>query len=283
MRHVELIVFENDSILNEKALSLPIGKVSFRQLGVILVGVLAAMISYFVTKEIIVPGVVLAASMGLGMINTRIMTPDQMIKANLLYLIRGTSLRKKPEKTPQLSKNETQTNPHNTTTNNKGDTTSKRKEQDDKKKTTQKIFSQIESFFVKPSKKKNEPDKNNYDKNDNNKDNAKSYAVRLQLMPNNMLQILPVKQDTKNHDSNQINKILSSLNKSFSLGNSNNKEMHVKFLQEHIAILLDNQNIDDSKMIFRNDNSMTILLDESSRYDVSVIADGKRKEVLKYD
>ncbi len=98
MRHVELVIFENDSIMHEKALPLPIGKVSFRQLGMILAGMLAAMVAYFVTKDFIAPGVILTMFLGLGLVNTKIMTPDQMIKANLMFLIRGTSLsRDKPE------------------------------------------------------------------------------------------------------------------------------------------------------------------------------------------
>ena len=265
MRHVELVIFENDSILNEKALSLPIGKVSFRQLGVILIGVLAAMMSYFITKEIIVPGVVLAVSLGLGMINTKIMTPDQMIKANLLYLIRGTSLRKKPETIISNNNGKKNTNfKCSTTTNNK----SKKKKD---RALPQFIFSQIESFFVKPSKKK-EVTSQDITKTSNNDKNTKSHAVKIRLTPDSMLHVMPIRQNAKNN-SNLINRLLFSLN--ISSKNNPNHNRQEKLLEDKVTILLDNQEIDDFVVFEKNDGSVTILLDKHSEYDISAVADGK--------
>jgi len=264
MRHVELVVFENDSILNEKALSLPIGRVSFRQLGVILAGVLAAMVSYFVTKEIIAPGVVLAVSLGLGMINTKIMTPDQMIKANLMYLIRGTSLRKKPEKIVGNNNGKTSTNFKYSTTKNKTEKIPKKKE----RTLSQLIFSQLESFFVKPSKKKQDASHDIAKASNNEK--TKSHAVKIRLTPDNMLQVMPIRQDTKNN-SNPIDRLLS-LNKT-----SKNNHIHDRQekLLDKVTILLDDQGIDDSAMFEKDDGSMNILLDKHSEYDISTVVDGK--------
>jgi hypothetical protein len=262
MRHVELVVFENDSILNEKALSLPIGRVSFRQLGVILVGVLASMISYFVTKEIIVPGVVLAVSLGLGMVNTKIMTPDQMIKANLLYLVRGTSLRKKPEKVIHGDNDKIgEDSKHSTTTINKTEIPKK------DRTLSQLILSQLESFFVKPSKKK-EHTSHDITKTSTNK-KTKSHAIKIRLTPDNILQVMPARQNTRN---NLIDRFLSSLNSS-----SKNNHIHDrqgKFLDK-VTILLDDQIIDDSVMFEKDDGSMNILLDRHSEYDISAVVDGK--------
>ena len=262
MRHVELVIFENDSILNEKALSLPIGKVSFRQLGVILAGVLAAMISYFVTREIIAPGIVLAVSLGLGMINTRIMTPDQMIKANILYLIRGTSLRKKPQRIIHHNNDKENTDFKHNTTNNKTEKTTKKKD----KTSLQTIFSQVESFFAKPSKK--EIVSSDIIKADNN-EKTKSHSVKIRLTPDNMLQILSVRQDTMNK-SNPIDKLLSSLNRS-----SKNNHIHDREekLLNKVTILLDNQGIDDSVIFEKDDGSMNILLDKHSEYDIYAVVD----------
>lgn len=93
MRHVDLTVFENHTIMHEKAVSLPVGgKVSFRQLGILTVGVLAAFVAFFITKDFIVPGAVLATALGFGIPNTKIMTPDQILRALLVFLVRGTSL-----------------------------------------------------------------------------------------------------------------------------------------------------------------------------------------------
>lgn len=99
MRHVELTIFENQSILHEKGVTLPVGlKVSFRQLGILTVGVLAAFVGFFITKDFIAPGITIAITLGFGLPNTKIMTPDQKVKSMILFLIRGTSLTKdKPD------------------------------------------------------------------------------------------------------------------------------------------------------------------------------------------
>ncbi|MGI9565405.1 MAG: hypothetical protein ACR2LL_00110 [Nitrosopumilus sp.] len=51
MRHVELVAFENDSILHQKALLLPIVKVSLRQLGVLVVVILSVFATYSITDN----------------------------------------------------------------------------------------------------------------------------------------------------------------------------------------------------------------------------------------
>jgi len=261
MRHVELVVFENDSILNEKALSLPIGRVSFRQLGVILIGVLAAMMSYFVTKEIIVPGIVLAVSLGLGMVNTKIMTPDQMIKANLLYLIRGTSLRKKPEKVIHGNNDKIGKDSKHSTATNKTEIPKKKE-----KTLSQIILSQLESFFAKSKKK--EHTSHDITKTSTN-EKTKSHTVKIRLTSDNILQIMPARQDTRN---NPIDRLLSSLNKSSK--NNHTHDRQEKFLDK-VTVLLDDQVIDDSAMFEKDDDSMNMLLDKHSEFDISAVVDRK--------
>jgi len=174
LRHVELVIFENDSIMQEKALSLSIGKVSFRQLAVILSGILGAMIAYFVTKDFMIPGVVLAVFLGLGLVNTKIMSPDQLIRANLLFLIRGTSLSKNRSQKVKPVKDK-----------------SKKKIIEKKKEITRQsklsilsqIISQMESLFVKKQL-------------DNNKTKSKDHAVKIKLTKDNPLKITPTKKAT---------------------------------------------------------------------------------------
>jgi len=164
MRHVELVIFENDSIMHEKALSLPIGKVSFRQLGVILAGILVSMVTYFVTKDFIAPGVVLAIFLGLGLVNTKIMSPDQMIKANLIFLIRGTSL-----KTEKVKKVKEKSNRQYTKSNEKV-----------KLSILSQIIPQLESLFVKQNKKTK----------------SKDYSIKIELTKDNQLKIIPTNNNT---------------------------------------------------------------------------------------
>ena len=91
----ELVVFENFSVLNQKAMSLPIGKVSIRQVLLITAGFLFATIFYLATTELLYAGASFVPFVVIAMINTKIISLDQIIKNNLSFLIRGTSLSKR--------------------------------------------------------------------------------------------------------------------------------------------------------------------------------------------
>ena len=249
MRHVELVAFENDSILHQNALSLPIGKVSLRQLGVLVVGILNVFAAYAITDNFWIAAVLFAVFLGIEMSNTKIMTPDQMIKSVILFLIRGTSLSKKPEymQTTKLQQNEKKNNSsvstNETQTNNN---------------VMPKIISQIESLY-----KKNESNKNHIS-NEN-----KNYSIKVQLTPENMLNIVPIKTQQENNNSND--KLLGSLVVSkknlLDLNNSN-------FLQEHVSILLDNKKLKDDQIISKNNSRMSIFLDTSKSYEIETVVDG---------
>ncbi len=91
----ELVVFENFSVLNQKAMSLPIGKVSIRQVLLITAGFLFATIFYLATTDLLYAGASFVPFVVIAMINTKIISLDQIIKNNISFLIRGTSLSKK--------------------------------------------------------------------------------------------------------------------------------------------------------------------------------------------
>ena len=240
-----MVAFENDSILHQKALSLPIGKVSLRQLGVLVVGILSVFATYAITDNFWIAAIIFAVFLGIGMPNTKIMTPDQMIKSIILFLIRGTSLSKKPEymqttKSEQKEKNyDSSVSKTETQTNNN---------------IMSKIISQIESLYKKKESNEN-----------------KNYSIKVQLTPENMLNIIPIK--TKQQNNNSIDKLLGSLTTPkknlLDLNNSDN------FLQEHVSILLDNQKLKEDQIISKN-NSISILLNESSKYDLVGIIDDDR-------
>lgn len=163
MRHVELVAFENDSILHQKALSLPIGKVSLRQLGVLVVGILSVFAAYAITDNFWIAAVIFAVFLGIGMPNTKIMTPDHMLKSVIMFMIRGTSLSKKPE---YLQKNSKQ--------NHKGKTNDKKihsVETQTNNNIMSKVMSQIESLYKK--KESNE--------NQSMSDENKNYSIKVQL------------------------------------------------------------------------------------------------------
>ena len=91
----ELVVFENFSVLNQKAMSLPIGKVSIRQVLLITAGFLFATMFYLATTDLLYAGASFVPFVVIAMINTKIISLDQIIKNNISFLIRGTSLSKK--------------------------------------------------------------------------------------------------------------------------------------------------------------------------------------------
>ena len=253
MRHVELVAFENDSILHQKALSLPIGKISLRQLGVLVVGILSVFASYAITDNFWVAAVIFVIFLGIGMPNTKIMTPDQMIKSIILFLIRGTSLSKKPE---YLQKNK-KTNQKQIVEINNSNT--RNTEAQTNNNIMSKIISQIESLYKKKESKSTE----------NLSNLNKNYSIKVQLTSENILNIIPIKTKQKN---NSIDKLLESLTTSkrnlFDLNNSD-------FLEKHVSILLDDEKLKSTRIISKN-NSISILLDKSKKYDVVEIIDNKK-------
>lgn len=77
MEQNELVVFENFSVLNQKTMSLPIGKVSIRQVLLITVGFLFATIFYLATTDLLYAGASFIPFVVLAMINTKIISLDQ--------------------------------------------------------------------------------------------------------------------------------------------------------------------------------------------------------------
>lgn len=186
MKQNELVVFENFSILHQKAMSLPIGKVSIRQVLLITAGFFFGTISYMATTDLIYAGVVFAPFVVISMINTKIVSLDQIIRNNISFLIRGTSLSKrymnsiKSKNGNSAKKIERKITPIN-----------------EKKKqlfSLDGIIQSIESLILKKPKdsKKNKPGKTK----DNNK--AGNYSVTLSINHNeNVLVLSNLKNKSK--------------------------------------------------------------------------------------
>ncbi|MGI9565406.1 MAG: hypothetical protein ACR2LL_00115 [Nitrosopumilus sp.] len=178
--------------------------------------------------------------------NIKIMTPDQMIKSIILFLIRGTSLSKKSK---YLQKNSKQ---------------SHKKKEDDKKirsvetqsnnNVMSKILSQIESFYKNKESKSSE----------NLSTENKNPSIKVELTSENMLNIIPLKTKQKN---NSIDNLLNPLTTS-------KKNLHDQdncdFLQEHVSIMLDDKKLEGNQIIFKN-NSISVLLNKSSKYDIEIL------------
>ncbi len=258
MRHVELVAFENDSILHQKALSLPVGKVSLRQLGILVIGILTVFSAYAITDNIIVPAILFAIFLGIGLPNTKIMTPDQMLKSVILFLIRGTSLSKKPEYMQKTKKKRQEEKAYDNNIDQKNF------EKQSNNNIMSKIITQFESLYKK--KESIESKQNVVSPQDN-----KNYSVKIQLTPENMLNITPIKtKKNKSQENNSIDKLLNSLTDS---KNNLHDQKDSDFLQEHVSILLDGKKLDQTQIISKNNSMMSVLLDKDSKYDVETIVD----------
>ena len=260
MRHVELVAFENDSILHQKALSLPVGKVSLRQLGILVVGILTVFSAYAITDNIIVPGILFAIFLGIGLPNTKIMTPDQMIKSVIMFLIRGTSLSKKPE----YMQKDKKLKPSSKEQKDNQNSYIQRSEIQSTNNIMSKIISQLESLY-----KKKESTESKQDQNIVTTNNDKNYSVKVELTPENMLNITPIKtMRNKSQENNSIDKLLNSLTTS---KNNLHDQKDSDFLQEHMSILLDDKKLESDKMISNNNSMISILLNKNSKYDIQTI------------
>jgi len=258
MRHVELVAFENDSILHQKALSLPIGKVSLRQLGVLVMGILSMFTVYAITDNFWIAGMIFAIFLGIGMPNTKIMTPDQMIKSTILFWARGTSLSKKPEYMQKKRTNHKEQEEEAIANDNIQNSEMQ------PNNIISKVISQLESLYKKKSVKNNPLSKQE------SKDIIieKNYSIKIELTPENMLNITPV-HATRNTKNNSIDKLLSSL---ITTKRNSFHQIQPDFLQEHVSVMINGIKSESEKMIFKN-NCMSVLLDESSKYGIEAIAD----------
>ena len=269
-QEIELVVFENVSVMHQKALSLPFGKVSLRQLLMLSAGMIGAVITYSVTGEILYPVIVFGIFVALGMVSTKVLTLDQMIKSMILFLTRGTSLSKKPQY--MIDEKKKSVNPDNVDGNiqlNK-DTPA------ENKNIMQQVIYQIESLFGKQlayEKNKQIEEKEETINDDNNIVNdfqeEKRYSVDVTLQPNNVLHI------SNFQDNNQYGfpkqRILDKIFSLFTKKNNNNQN---EMIPQIITVYLNGTKIIPTDYTINSkDKSVSILLhsnNNNSKYSVMV-------------
>lgn len=250
MNQNELVVFENFSVLNQKAMSLPIGKVSIRQVLLITAGFLFATIFYLATTDLLYTGTSFVPFVVIAMINTKIISLDQIIKNNLSFLIRGTSLSKKYLNHKKSKERDSKV--------------SSKKDNDNTTKTTIKekksLFSidDISSLidiilFKKPKDKENKTSKEQ--KNNSAKDNKTkgNHSVLISV----------------NKDDNVIT--ISNLRTKKEKGKNNSlftKKKKEK-IQDYLKCMLDQTKLEESDYIIKKE-IITIPLHKSKKYSINV-------------
>jgi len=259
MRHVELVAFENDSILHQKALSLPIGKVSLRQLGLLIVGILSVFAAYAITDNFWIAAIIFTMFLGIGMPNTKIMTPDQMIKSTIMFLIRGTSLSKKPE---YMQKKKA--NPKEQERKIIDDNNIQNSETQSNYNILSKVISQLELLYKNKS-----AENKSASKQESNDVIEKNHSIKIELTPENMLNIIPAKTKS-NTKNNSIDKLLNSL--TTAKKDYSSDQIQSDFIQKYVTVLINGKKPESDKILFKN-NSMSVLLNESSKYEIKTIVD----------
>ena len=242
MEQNELVIFENFSILNQKAMALPIGKVSIRQVLLITMGFFIATVMYLATSDLVYAGASFAPFVVVAMINTKIISLDQIIRNNISFLIRGTSLSKKYL---NLLKSKNRNNNSIKKTESKITTIKEKK----KMFSLDGIIKSIESLFSKKSKNKGDDDK---------KENASAADANTKIKNHSVVL-------TVHHDDNSIT--LSNLKGK----NGNGK----KFLSKKEKILdylessLDGIPLEESDYSIKK-GTITIPLHKSKNYSIRV-------------
>ena len=244
MEQNELVIFENFSILNQKAMALPIGKVSIRQVLLITMGFFIATIMYLATSDLIYSGVSFAPFVVLAMINTKIVSLDQIIRSNLSFLIRGTSLSKK-----YLNLLKSKNRKSNSDKNAEESKITPIQEKKKNLFSLDGIIKSIESLFSKKSK--GEGKENSTDDDENTK--IKNHSVMLTV---------------HHHDDNSIT--LSNLK-----GNNNKNKKGNKFLAkkekitDYLDSSLDGIPLEESDYSIKK-GTVTIALHKSKKYSIKV-------------
>ncbi|MDH3501292.1 MAG: hypothetical protein OEL69_02140 [Nitrosopumilus sp.] len=265
-RNIDLVTFENDSVLNQKSISLPIGKVSIRQTAILFSGILVTFLVFMTTDNLIMSGLIFTAFLGLGLIGSRVMSADQMIKSHLMLLVRGTSLDVKHEYMEKKKKKQHQQTDNNTISNLKQE---KEELQKNNHGLVNQILSEIQSLFKKKDIQQKEQHENDTTQKDNMQKPSedKRFSGEIELTDQNILNISLYKKTKQNQndsddDSNPVEKMLSDLSKKHTITAS-----HKEHLAEHITITLDGKELEQSQYAIRSDDMLSLILE--NRPDVT--------------
>ena len=279
-RNIDLVTFENDSVLNQKSISLPIGKVSIRQTAILFSGILMTFLVFMTTDNLIMSGLIFAVFLGLGLIGSRVMAADQMIKSHLMLLARGTSLDVKHE---YMEKKKKKRQAGNNTTRN-----SKQEEEELQKKNNglvNKTLSDIQSLLL--FKKKDILQKEQYgngilQENDTqNLSEDNRFSGEIELTDQNILNVSLYKKTKQNQNdddgSNPIKKMIASISKKQSFAESCKEN-----LTEHVMITLDGKKLEQSQYAIKSNNIISLVLKSSpdAVYQVTATVDGGDNPVV---
>ncbi|WP_316506089.1 hypothetical protein [Nitrosopumilus sp.] len=253
VRNIELVTFENDSVLNQKSISLPMGKVSIRQTVILFVGILTTFLVFLTSDNLVISGLVFAVFLGLGLIGSKVMPLDQMIKSHLILLIRGTSLDVKPDYMEK--KKHDIDNVNNDESKTRLQQLEDEHQQNNNNGLVNKDISEIQSLFSRK----------NYPINQNQSKEKKNFSAEI-LLDQSILNVSLFKN--KKQSNKPINKLLEKISK--------------ENLTEHVTISLDGKELEKSRYQIKSNNMISLVLDNdddpNSSYEITATADDDDKK-----
>jgi len=251
VRNIDLVTFENDSVLNQKSISLPMGKVSIRQTVILFAGILVTFLVFLTSDNLLFSGLTFAVFLGLGLIGSKVMSLDQMIKSHLILLVRGTSLDAKPEYMEKKKQYIDNTNTNESKT--RLQQLEVEQQQNNNNGLVNKAISEIQSLFSKK----------NYPINQIQSKENKNFSAEIQL-DQNILNVSLFKN--KKQSDEPINKLLGKLSK--------------ENLTEHVTISLDGKELEKSQYEIKSSNRISLVLDNddpNKSYEITATADDDKK------
>ncbi len=277
-RNIDLVTFENDSVLNQKSISLPIGKVSIRQTAILFSGILVTFLVFMTTDNVIVAGLIFAVFLGLGLIGSRVMAADQMIKSHLMLLVRGTSLDVKHEYMEKKKKKQLQQTDKNAIFNSK-----QKESQKNNKGLINKALSEIQSIlFKKKDTQQKEQDENDRPQENTQKPSEdKKFSSTIELTDQNILNVSLYKKTKLNQNnddsSSPIGKMLRSLSKKQIFTESSKEN-----LTEHVIITLDGKKLEQSQYAIKSDDVISLVLENNHdvAYQINATADDDNEHTV---
>ena len=280
-RNIDLVTFENDSVINQKSISLPIGKVSIRQTAILFSGILVTFLVFMTTDNVIVAGLIFAVFLGLGLIGSRVMAADQMIKSHLMLLVRGTSLDVKHEYMEKKKKKQPQLTDNNDIRNSKP----KEELQKNNNGLVNKAISEIQSllFKKKDTHQKEQYESDKLQEKDTQKPSEdKKFSSTIELTDQNILNVSLYKKTKPNQNnddsSNPVEKMLRSLSKKQTSFTEPSKEN----LTERVIITLDGKELEQTQYAIKSDDVISLVLENNHdvAYQINATADDDNEHTV---
>ena len=272
-RNIDLATFENDSVLNQKSISLPIGKVSIRQTAILFSGILVTFLVFMTTDNVIVAGLIFAVFLGLGLIGSRVMAADQMIKSHLMLLVRGTSLDVKHEYMEKEKEKQQQHADNNDIRNSK-----QGESQKNNNGLVNKALSEIQSLlFKKKDTQQKEQDENDrpQEKDAQKYSEDKRFSSTIELTDQNILNISLYRKTKQNHNDNDdgsspVEKMLRSLSKKQTF-----TEPSKENLTGHVIITVDGKKLEQTQYAIKSNDIISLVLENNHDvvYQINATAD----------